>query len=157
VFKRRRAERFELLAQVLRARLDEQSRQLVALGDAVSALTVETTAGAREARALELLIATQLDLVRSRLSAVTQICERLGERAELDRLERLRLTEALIELTRAHTDERSSSRAAVPLTVLAIDDGLDDSNDGIVPESATLTEPAAAGPASTTERVADRH
>jgi hypothetical protein len=125
VFKRRRVEGYDDLARVLQRRLDAQSRELHALSDALKSLTVETAAGTRESRALELLIATQLDMLRDRLSAVTEVCERLGDRIEIDRLDRRRLTDALVEIAGRQSNEPTPGRRAVGVTVFAIDDDVD--------------------------------
>lgn len=137
MFKRRRTERFEALAHDVQERLEEQSRQLRLLSDAVTSLAVETGASARESRGLELLIATQLDLLRGRLAAVNEICELLSEHAETDRVERRRLTDALLEVTREQRNGIPSGRRQVGVTVFAIEEG-------VLREQTTLTEPSAA-------------
>lgn len=124
MFKRRRAERFEMIALGLRAQLDEQSRELRLLSDAVTSLTVEAAASARESRGLELLIATQLDVLRGRLAAVKELCQLLGERTEMDRLERRRLSDALLEIAREHANGGAPGRRALGVTVFAIADDL---------------------------------
>jgi hypothetical protein len=122
VSRRRRAEELELVARGLQERLDDQARQLRVLSDAMASLTVETAAGARESRGLELLIATQLDMLRGRLAAINQMCEVLGERADMDRLERRRLTEALVEITRGHIHGLPPAERAVDVTVFELAD-----------------------------------
>jgi len=123
VFKRRQTLQLDALAKDVQARLDEQSRQLRVLSDAVTSLAFETGAGARESRGLELLIATQLDLLRGRLAAVTEICELLGEHTEMDRVERRRLTDALLEVTREQRNGIAPGRRQVGVTVFAIEEG----------------------------------
>jgi hypothetical protein len=141
VFKRR-TEQWDVLAKSLQARLDEQAHLLRVLSDAVTSLTVETGAAARESRGLELLIATQLDMMRGRLAGVAESCELLGERIEIDQLERRRLTEALIEATREHRNAPAAGRRKVGVTVFAIEDDV-------------LLEPHALGRSSEWREVSD--
>lgn len=121
MFKRRRAEQFDVVARSVQERLDEQSRQLRALNDAISSLAIETAASARESRGLELLIATQLDMLRGRLAAINAICEMLDERGEIDRAERRRLTEAIVEIARERTFSLPAGEPA--LDAIVLDDG----------------------------------
>ncbi len=129
MFHRRRADRADLLVALLREQLDAHTRQMSVLNEALRALHSSVEARDRESQGLRLLLATQLDVLSDRLAsertdvatamtAVKNLCEVLERSSELDRLERRRLAEALLELSREQGNAPPSARRVVGVTTM---------------------------------------